>query len=481
MESQIKLVLRTTAALTLLWVLSGCATNPVSGNPELVFMSEAQEIELGKKTHLSVMKQYTEYHNPELQALVNRLGQELAAQSHRSNLNFTFTLLDSPQVNAFATPGGYVYITRGIMAYMNNEEQLAGVLGHEIGHVTARHSVRQHRSQTGAGLISMAAAILTQSNNVGQMTSQVSQVFTSGFGRDHELQADRLGAQYLAGIGYEPEMMLGVVAILKNQEEFELQRAKEENRKPRAYHGVFATHPRNDQRLQEVVQAAEEFRNPNARRSNPEEFLAMMEGVAFGNGEAQGVIKDNEFYHKALNLGVTFPQNWRIENQPTRLVALNGRQDSAILIGLDKVDGATSPEQFLRSTFQNLNNGQALDQDSYTGIIGKRATPFGQVPVRVAAVFHGDSVLVVNGFAKSGLPDQEFFRTVSSIRKLNKKERELASEKKIKLLRVQPGDTFARLAKNSRLTRYAEDQLRLLNGLYPDGEPKPGQLIKIIQ
>jgi predicted Zn-dependent protease len=451
-------------------------------------MSESEEIALGRKTHASVMKQYTEYDNPGLKALVNRLGQELAAQSHRSHLDFTFTVLDSPEVNAFATPGGYVYITRGIMAYMNKEEQLAGVLGHEIGHVTARHSVRQHSAQTAAqtaaGIASIAVAILTQSTDAGQLTGQATgelgQAFVSGYGRDHELEADRLGAQYLAGIGYDPEMMLGVVGILKDQEEFDLRHAREEGRQPRAYHGVFSTHPRNDQRLQEVVRAAEEFRIADARHSDPDAFLELMNGVTFGNSENQGMLYNNNFYHKGLDLAMTFPSNWQVANQPTRLVALNQGQNSAILVGLDDIGSASSPEQFLRENFQNLRNGESIDQDSYTAVTQGK-TPFGQGPVRVAAVFHGNNVLVINGFARNGLPDRDFFQTVKSVRRLNTEELQLATEKKIRLVRTKNGDSFARLAEKSSLTRYAEDQLMLLNGLYPDGEPEPGQLIKIIQ
>ncbi len=461
-------------------MLSGCATNPVTGDADFVLMSEEQEIELGRKTHKDVMKQYKEYDHPQLQALVNNLGQELAAQSHRSHLDYTFTLLDSPQVNAFATPGGYVYITRGIIAYMNNEEQLAGVLGHELGHVTARHSVRQHSAQTTAGIFSVIAAAATGSREVGQMTGQLSQAFVRGYGRNHELEADRLGAEYLAGIGYDPEMMLGVVGILKDQEEFERQRARDENREPRTYHGVFSTHPRNDQRLQEVIRAADKYKKPNPRYSNPEKFRRMLDGMTFGDSEDQGILRGNRFYHKPLDLMIQFPDKWRVDNQPTQLVALNPNQNSALLIRLGDQGNASTPEQFLRQNFKNMNNIQRIDGDSSSGVIQGR-TPFGQVPVRVAAVFHGDKVLVVNGFTKSGLPERDFFNTVRSVRKLKSGERKLASSKKIKVVRARSGDTFARLARRSGLQQYGEENLRLLNGMYPDGEPEPGQLIKIIQ
>lgn len=466
--------------LSVFSLLSGCATNPVTGESDFVLMSEEQEIALGRETHKDVMKQYTEYDHPELQALVNNLGQELAAKSHRSHLDYTFTLLDSPQVNAFATPGGYVYITRGIIAYMNNEEQLAGVLGHELGHVTARHSVRQHSAQTTAGIFSMVAAIATGSNDVGQVTGQFGQAFVRGYGRNHELEADRLGAEYLARIGYDPEMMLGVVGILKDQEEFERQRARDENREPRTYHGVFATHPRNDQRLQEVIRAAEKYKTPNPRYSNPARFKRLLDDVTFGNSEDQGVLRGNRFFHKPLDLTIEFPERWRIDNQPTQLVALNPQQNNALLIRLGKPGNARTPEQFLKQNFDNLSNVERIDNDSYAGVTQGR-TPFGQVPVRVAAVFHDDKVLVVNGFAKNGPPGREFFDTVRSVRNLKSGERKLASSKKIKVIRARQGDTFARLAGKSSFHHYGEESLRLLNGMYPDGEPEPGQLIKIVQ
>ena len=258
---------------------TGCATNPVSGESNFVLMSEEQEIAMGKKNHVEVMKQYKEYQNPTLQAYVDEIGQKLAEAGHRGHLDYTFTLLDSPQVNAFALPGGYIYITRGIMAYMNNEEQLAGVLGHELGHVTARHGVRQHGAQTAASVIGVLATIATGSKQVAQASSQVGGALVSGYGRQHELEADRLGAEYLARTGYDPEKMLGVVGILKDQEEFEKQRAREEGREPRVYHGVYASHPENDDRLQEVIRAADKFKNPDARQTNPEVFLGLMEDV----------------------------------------------------------------------------------------------------------------------------------------------------------------------------------------------------------
>ncbi|WP_423908564.1 M48 family metalloprotease [Candidatus Spongiihabitans sp.] len=468
------------ALLAMLAVAAGCATNPVSGRSDFVLMSEQREIALGAQNHQQILKQYKVYEHPQLQQYVNEVGQKLAQQSHRNHLEFRFTLLDSPEVNAFALPGGYIYITRGIMAYMNNEEQLAGVLGHEIGHVTARHGVRQQSAQVAAGIIGLIATIASGDKQVAEASNQLGDVLISGYGRNHELEADRLGAEYLARTDYDPEKMLGVVGILKNQEEFELQRAREEGREPRVYHGVFSTHPRNDRRLQEVIRAADKFKNPDARATDPENFLRLMNEVAFGESEEQGIIRENKFYHKAMDFVVAFPQDWRIENQPNQLVAIRADGAAAMIVNTAQLEGGESTAQFLNRKFSNLQKGQSVDGGGYTGIAtGKH--PLGDGPYRVVTVPHQGYVFVVAGFAKSQRPDQLFVDTATSIRKLKNSEHTLAQAQKIRLLRAKSGDTFALLAKQTDLGRFAEERLRLLNGLYPDGEPANGQLIKIIQ
>jgi predicted Zn-dependent protease len=263
--------------------LSGCATNPVTGDKDFVLLSESEEISLGRRYHQDILREMSVYQDPDLAAYVSRVGQRVASASHRPGLNYQFTVIDSSDVNAFALPGGYIYITRGLLAYLNSEAELAAVLGHEIGHVTARHAVRQHSASTAAGV---AGAILQATTGV-QGSQDLFNVFgkaiLSGYGREHELESDRLGAQYLARTGYDPQAMLKVIGVLKNQELFERQRAREENREPRAYHGVFASHPDNDRRLQEVVSEANRLRNGSGTRIGREDYLSEIDGLRFGD------------------------------------------------------------------------------------------------------------------------------------------------------------------------------------------------------
>ena len=450
-------------------------------------MSEEQEISLGRKAHGQILQQYSVYDDPALQAYVSKLVEELSAKSHRDQLIFHVTVLDSPQVNAFALPGGYLYITRGIMAYMNSEAELAGVLGHEIGHVTARHGVRQQSSAQVAGILSTAVAIATGSRQIADATNIAGTALIRGYGREHELEADRLGAEYLARVGYDPEEMINVVGILASQEEFDKQIAKEEGREPRAYHGTFSTHPSNDLRLQEVIRAANKYRSEN-NRDNDGQFLKLTNGMTLGSSEKDGVLRGNKFYHKDLDITLTFPEGWKVDNLPDRLIAANKTKDAVMQITLRDLNKRQSPKQFIESEFgNNLRSEQEVVTESFKGYtaITKTKTPFGNQDTRIAAVFKDKQVYQFLAAAKDPnllkKHDKDFLATVNSLRHLKNNERALAESRKIKLITAKKGDTFAKLARNSPLSSHPEEQLRLLNGMYPDGEPVPGQAIKIVE
>jgi len=470
------------------FIFGGCATNPVTGKQDFVLMSEAQEINLGKQAHQQIMKQYRPYNDPALQSYVEGLVDEIGKKSHRPNLVYHVTVLDSPQINAFALPGGYLYITRGIMAYMNSEAELAGVLGHELGHITARHGVKQQSAGTIAGILGAGVGILTGSSQAAQAANVGSTALIRGYGRNHELEADRLGAEYLANVGYDPQEMLNVVEILKDQEDFDKQLAKEEGREPRAYHGTFSTHPANDRRLQEVVGAADKIKTAATREAGREKFLNYMDGATLGTSEKDGVLRRNRFYHTDLNLFVDFPEGWTVHNLPDRLIATPKAGDAQLQITIDDLNKNQSPQQYLNEQFKGkISKGQPVQTANFKGYTGYTNLPTkgGNVPSRVAAVFQGKRIyqVLIAGKDANALNkyDSVGLATIRSMRQLKNSERELAKPKNLKVIRAKSGDTFAKLARSSDIEHHAEDQLRLLNGMYPDGEPKPGQLIKIVQ
>ena len=480
-----KVTLLKVTLLTGILLLSACATNPVTGTRQLA-LSESWERSVGPQYHQQILREYSVYNDPELQAYVNRIGQRLAAKSHRPDLPFTFTLLDSPQVNAFATPGGYVYITRGIMAYMTKESHLAGVIGHEIGHITARHGAQRAAQQQVAGLGAAAVAVLTGSNELSRASNLLGGALISGYGRSQELQSDSLGAQYIAKNNYTPDDMIDVIGILKNQELFNRQRAQAEGRQVQSYHGLFSTHPKNDARLQGVIAAAEQYRDLSQAAPDDGEFLRLTNGMAFGDSESQGITHGNKFYHAAMNLYVAFPRGWQIQNTPSQIVAVSPNNDQAITMRIDTQDNQPSPVQYLRNKFPNLSNGIKVGVDNnaqaYAAVATLRDQQTGQSQrVSVSAIKRAGQTFVLQGFGQSALPNQALVGVTASVRKLRKNEAKLAKGRHIKLVTAQRGDTIAKLAKRSNLDKYAESQLRLINNLYPTGEPQVGQRIKIVQ
>lgn len=483
MSITFKSLLNLFLVVSLLLLMQACSTNPVTGKTQLA-MSEEWGIQAGKQYHQEILKQYSVYDDPELQEYVNDIGQRLAKKSHRPDLPFTFTLLDSPQVNAFALPGGYVYITRGIMAYMTKESHLAGVIGHEIGHVTGRHGAQRARQQQLAGVASTLVVIGTGSRELGQASQMLGGALMSGYGRSQELESDRLGAEYIAKNNYDVDDMIGVIGILKDQELFARERAAAEGRPVQSYHGVFSTHPRNDKRLQEVIKAADQYRDLSQPVADNGRFLELTNGMSFGDSEAQGITRSNKFYHKSLDLFVEFPEGWNIQNSPTQLVAVAPDGSQAIRMQMDQVAPPVDVSRYLASKFGQVSQTRRLEtseDQAYAGVATVRDRQTGQTQdVLVSMVTRGNQAFVMSGFGKTVLPNRVFSQVAKSVRKLKKSEQPLAAGRKIKLVQAKRGDTIKSLAKRSNLDKYAEANIRLINNLYPDGEPVVGQMVKII-
>jgi len=475
--------------LALLVLLSGCAVNPVSGESDFVIISEDEEIAIGRANHGKIIKRFGLYDSPALQSYVQKIGDRLARNSHRNNLIYRFTVLDSNEINAFALPGGYIYITRGLMAYMSNEAELAAVLGHEIGHVTARHAVRQQSAAAATGLLAAILASQAGSNNAGNLLNTIGTALVRGYGRDHELESDRLGAEYLARSGYDPLAMLEVIRVLKNQEIYEKQLAKSENREANVYHGVFASHPDNDKRLQEVVMRAQQLQKTSANRNNRVDFLRNIEGLVYGDSEKQGIVRGNRFYHRELNISLTLPTNWRIENRPDRIIAIAPGNEGLLQIRTMDLNRRISPRKFLKTRLKldNLQNGEHFRHHQYKGYtaVSSVRSAYGTRLMRFVIIYKQDSAWVFQGVAKDEKHPYQFdpliLATAKSFRSMTIKERANAKARRIHIINAKKNTRFAKLAQKSQLGPNAEALLRLLNKHYPDGEPTPGTPLKIIR
>ena len=490
------------AVLTAASLLTGCGTqvvNPVTGQSERTVMDEATEVAQGAKGHQEVLKEYGVYDNPAVQAYVNALGQKLAAQSHRANLQWRFTVLDSPEINAFALPGGYVYVTRGIMAYMESEADLAGVIGHEIGHVTARHGAQRATRQQSAGLGVFAASILgavLESQGLqgaGQLAGQVSQTVAAGYiasyGRDQELQADGLGAEYLARTQYDPRNMVDVITVLKNQERFAADQATKEGRAAPARGDWLSSHPSNDQRLDTITQLASQYKDKAGYADEGRaRYLKVVQGMHFGESADQGLVRGQNFYHAGLGFALTAPAGWTIKNSADQLGVLNAARDATLVLRVVPPSAGTDAATIIRNVIkptQGRTEAVTLNGLQATRFVGARQIAQGQYQAVEVTVVDGpgttnylmqmvgkDAAALQR--ARAGLRDTEM-----SFRALTAQDRSAARPWVLKTV-AYPKGGFAELAKNSPIEN-PDKQLRLINGLYGGGEPKLGQQVKVIE
>lgn len=472
--------------LLLLQLIQGCSVNPVSGQANLTLISEQQEIRIGRENHPKVLEQYHRYPDEVLQKYINDIGQKLAMHSHRTNLIYRFTLLDSKEVNAFALPGGYIYITRGLLAYLNSEAELAAVLGHEIGHVTARHSVRQISAARAAQLGYQIGALFVpemRTQGASQLFNILGSALISGYGREHELEADQLGVEYMEKSGYPSSAMLSVLGLLKDQETFEIQLAKEEHRKPHVYHGVFASHPDNDTRLQSVIQT-----RPSKDSLTPPQdlaFLKRLKGLTFGDGAEEGVLRQNHFYHRGMDFSLEFPEGWRIQNQPDGLVATAPDGEARLAVTAEDLNLKISPLQFIhdRLRIRNMIRPEPLlinGLKAYT-----LQTSHKQGMQRLTVIFHKSKAFIITGITKDptlfSSHDSTFLKSSKSFHSLTQEEIGLASARKLDLVKARSRHAIKELAESSELGSHAQDKLELLNHLYKGKTPRIGQWLKTVK
>jgi predicted Zn-dependent protease len=294
-------------------LFTSCAVNPVSGKKQVMLVSEDQELAMGKEADPQIIKEFGLYGDSELQRYMNQQGQAIAKISHRSNIPYQFRVLDSDVVNAFAVPGGYVYFTRGIMAQFNNEAQFAGVLGHEIGHITAKHGTVQQTNQTLAQLGLMVAVI--SDKRLAQFAETASQglnLLFLKYSRNDESQSDELGVQYSSKIGFDAHEMATFFTTLQRQQ------SKSASTLPE----FLSTHPDPGNRYTAVNKYATEYQATNKLTNlkiNHNNYLKLIDNMIYGADPRQGYVENGIFYHPDLRIQFTNPVNWKYSNTPAQV------------------------------------------------------------------------------------------------------------------------------------------------------------------
>jgi predicted Zn-dependent protease len=488
-----KLIIAAAAALAGL-VVAGCASNPATGKKDVVFTSTKSEIEQARRYYEQIVRFYGLYEDQAVQDYVQRVGERVAKASDLPEREFKFVVLDDESVNAFTTGGGYVYVHRGLLAYMNSEAELAGVLGHELGHVTARHPARQQTRGILASVLAAGAAIATGSSAIAQMANIGATAWMQGYGREAEMEADRLGLEYATKAGYHPEGLGNAFKVFKAQETFEINRAKAEGREPQIYHGIFSSHPPPDARM---IQAAKVAANivdtpPEGWIENHDEFMKMIDGLPYGSSRAQGIVRDNRFYHADMGITMAFPRGWTIENHRDRILAYTRAKDAVMQVTLDPRPEKESPREFLLKKLKGASfaRGEELSVDGMEGyaVITRNGSPLdgGQGPVRWAVLYRGKSAYVFGGASRSvanGMPvdDGLIMSSIQTLRALRPSEYPLAQPYRIKVIKADENTKLDEYAKNVPVERYKKEELQLLNGVYPNGKIEPGRYIKVIE
>ncbi len=383
------------AAVLLAVSLSGCAVNPVTGQRQFVFFSESQEIQLGRDADRDIVQSLGVYESPELEEFVEEVGRRMAQGSERPNLPWTFRVLDDPTVNAFALPGGYIYLTRGILAHLTSEAEVAGILGHEIGHVTARHGVvrvsRAQLAQVGLGAATILAPELRPFE--GMVGAGVQLLFLSN-SRSDERQADELGIRYMNSVGYDPRELAQVFRMLARASG-----AQDGDRIP----GFLSTHPDPLDRRNEVLQQVEAAEiDLTEVRVGRESYLRLLEGMTFGNDPREGFFRNGVFHHPDMAFRITFPSGWGTANGRTQVQGMSPERDAALLLTLvEEEDPSRARASFLSQsgmeTLQRVDDG--LHGLPAAGADFRARTDEGVLRGQVLFVRHGGLTFRILGYA----------------------------------------------------------------------------------
>ncbi len=476
---------RSTLALALLVALAGCATNPVTGKRELNLVSESQEIAMGEEADKSVQAEYGVYDDPALTAYVDSIGQAMAKRSERPSLPWHFRVLDSPIVNAFALPGGYIYVTRGLLSVMNSEAQLAGVIGHEIGHVTARHSARQMTQQQMAQLGLGVGSILSE--RVAKYSGVASQglgLLFLKFSRDHETEADMLGVRYATRAGYDPREIpatyetLAAVAARSGAGQLPT---------------ILQTHPDPGNRYQRTTTLADDA--VTALAAADQKTLTVREGrlkkavdgLVYGDDPRQGYSEGRAFYHPSLGFQMQWPASWTVQNGTGAVVAVapSSGAASAARMQLTLVQSG-DPAGYVR---------QLRAQQGIAGVDGANETIGGKTAwvgeVRTVDQQGATSALacaVVQRSATSslqllGVPSSlgtTFVETARSIRDIDAAKRTV-TPRTIALARPKTGAPFSSFLTTLSNLGAPADEIAMINNLQKDERVTTGMQVKIVK
>jgi predicted Zn-dependent protease len=477
-----KIVCKVLLIVSLLLGIYSCAVNPVTGKQELMLLSETDEIQLGRQTDAEVVKEYGVYDDAKLTAYLNDICQRLGKSSHRPNLTYHFKVVDVSVVNAFAVPGGYVYFTRGILASLNSEAELVGVMGHEIGHITARHSASQYSkaqlAQLGLGVGMIFSEKVPGLSELAQLG--VGMLFLR-FSRDNERQADDLGVEYASKTGYDASQMANFFETLER-----MNPSSDRSGLP----SWFSTHPNPEDRMKAVRDRAREWQDRLGRRSlflNRDEYLGHIDGLVFGEDPRQGYVEEHVFYHPDLHFQFPVPANWKVNNTPSNVQMISAGQEAVILFTMTK---GTSPSEAAR-TFVSKNKARVIRTEAIyiNGLPSERLfsdvqTQKGVVRVLSYFIQRGKEIIVFHGLTSTGLfqkYESIFDGTMRNFRELSDPRRINVKPDRIRIRVAGTSDRLENLLRSFSVPNEKLKEVALLNGKNLDEVIPANTMLKVVE
>ncbi len=473
-------------ALALIGLLS-CVVNPVTGKREFSVMSPQQEAQVGRDEAAKVEQQMGLIKKPQLVGYVERIGARLAQHSPRKDVRYTFHVVDMEEPNAFALPGGYVYVSRGLLALTNSEDELAGVIGHEIGHVAARHSAQRQTRATTVGLLSALGAIagaVVGGPEVGQMIAQGAQTAGAGlvasYGRDQERQADDIGQRMAAEDGYDPR---GITSFLRTLGREDKLRSKGKERMP----SFLDSHPATEERVQTTAKHAAELKRGADAPIFPSrtEFVQQFDGILIGPDPSGGLfVEDNLFVHKGLDFAVQFPDGWQTANQPDAVGGASPNGDAVVLLEQDKGRNPRDAAQafFSQNQLSPVDSG-SLEVGGFPAYraVAEAQTQRGPIVAEFTWIAHPRGLFRFTATT----PSQSYRNvagrlrsTVRSFHRPSQSERSLVRGKRLAIVRARGGESLRQISDRSN-NAWSIEETALANNVVADDRLEAGFAVKI--
>ncbi|MDX1627849.1 MAG: M48 family metalloprotease [Fulvivirga sp.] len=464
-------------------IFNNCATNPVTGKKNLMLLSEKQEIAMGKEADPDIVAFFGLYEDQELQNFISHKGKEMARISHRPDLPYEFKIVDSPVVNAFAVPGGFVYFTRGIMAHFSNEAEFAGVLGHEIGHITARHSARQYSKAMVAQAGMVAGSVFSETfAQYANVAGQGIGLLFLKFGRDYERQSDKLGVEYSSKIGYNSYEMASFFQTLDRM------RQQSGSQIPT----FLSSHPDPADREEAVRKYTEKWQsklNLTSPEINRVSYLKLIDGMVYGEDPRQGFVENNHFYHPELKFKFLIPEGWRTQNSPQQFQMAEPNGKALMMLTL-------SSASTLQEAAQNHANKYQLEvvdtsPETVNGLpaiaqIADQNDENDEPQVRTITYFiaYNNNIYVLLGassYDDFNLYADTFVRTMEDFSVLSDPDKINRQPTRIDIREISYRTTLAKALENAGMPTDKFEELAVLNGMQLDEQLPEGTLIKVLE